>query len=146
MFMFSLSSLVSDLNNPDAKNKMRQEMDRITEKQKEIFKETFPVIYKDFKRNGLALFAKYFSEYPHYKNIWPQFRTLQDSALLASNELANHCSVYMSGLKASELLSLDSNFRFTVRKSDESVEIFTGNRGSNGRRGKTNVLHGENCS
>ncbi|KAF1756507.1 hypothetical protein GCK72_012960 [Caenorhabditis remanei] len=90
---------VSDLNNPDAKQKMRQEMERLTERQKQIFVETFPVVYKDFRRNGLVLFAKYFSEFPHYKNIWPQFRNLQDSALLASNELANHCSVYMSGLK-----------------------------------------------
>ncbi|CAI2352379.1 unnamed protein product [Caenorhabditis sp. 36 PRJEB53466] len=94
-----LQSPVFDLNNPEAKLKMRQEMERLTEKQKQIFKETFPEIYKDFRHNGLVLFAKYFSEHPHYKNIWPQFRNLQDSALLASNQLANHCSVYMSGLK-----------------------------------------------
>ncbi|ULT93449.1 hypothetical protein L3Y34_003144 [Caenorhabditis briggsae] len=94
-----VQSPIFDLNNPDAKLKMRQEMDRISQRQKHIFKETFPVVFKDYRRNGLVLFAKYFSEFPHYKNIWPQFRTLQDSALLASNELANHCSVYMAGLK-----------------------------------------------
>ena len=56
--MPNVVSSVSDLNNPDAKQKMRQEMERLTERQKQIFVETFPVVYKDFRRNGLVLFAK----------------------------------------------------------------------------------------
>ncbi|CAI5447918.1 unnamed protein product [Caenorhabditis angaria] len=94
-----IQSPTFDLDNPAAKQKMRNEMARISDEQKQIYKETFPKIFQNAKRHGLVLFARYFSDHPHYKNIWPQFRSQQDSALIASNELANHASVYMCGLK-----------------------------------------------
>lgn len=39
-----------------------------------------------------------FSEYPQYKNIWPQFRDIPDSSLMFSNELRKHVNVYGKGM------------------------------------------------
>lgn len=39
-----------------------------------------------------------FSEYPVYKDIWPQFRAIPDSSLMYSNELKKHVHVYSKGL------------------------------------------------
>ncbi|CAB3405987.1 unnamed protein product [Caenorhabditis bovis] len=84
---------------PEVKERILNELRRLAPKQRELIKETFPKIFESSRRNGQILFANYFAEHPHYKNIFPNFRGLQDSALLASNELANHASVYMCGLK-----------------------------------------------
>ncbi|CAD6190779.1 unnamed protein product [Caenorhabditis auriculariae] len=85
--------------NPEVKKLVHTELTRLTTEQKQLIQETFAEIAKAPVKNGLILFARYFSEFPHYKNIWPQFRAIPDSSLIVSDQLRNHASVYMSGLK-----------------------------------------------
>ncbi|PAV76118.1 hypothetical protein WR25_14241, partial [Diploscapter pachys] len=52
----------------------------------------------------------YFAEYPDYKNIWPNFRGVQDSAIISSEQLRKHAIKFMHGLK--EIIdNLDSDER-----------------------------------
>uniref|UniRef100_A0A1I7WDV5 GLOBIN domain-containing protein n=1 Tax=Heterorhabditis bacteriophora TaxID=37862 RepID=A0A1I7WDV5_HETBA len=61
---------------------------------------------------------KLFAEYPHYKNIWPQFRAIPDSSLISSDNLKNHAKVYMSGLQcllySTLLITQKINCRFAL--------------------------------
>ncbi|GMR49105.1 hypothetical protein PMAYCL1PPCAC_19300, partial [Pristionchus mayeri] len=76
------------------------EMQRLTPAQREIVKATFPAMEADAIRNALQVLLLLFSEHPRYKNIWPQFRAIPDSALMSAVELRRHASVYMKGLRA----------------------------------------------
>ncbi|KAK0390209.1 hypothetical protein QR680_019433 [Steinernema hermaphroditum] len=49
--------------------------------------------------NALNILIRLFSDYPNYKNIWPQFRAIPDSALMYAPELRRHAQVYMTGLR-----------------------------------------------
>ncbi|KAF8371033.1 glb-14 [Pristionchus pacificus] len=76
------------------------EMQRLTPSQREIVKATFPAMEADAIRSALQVLLLLFSEHPRYKNIWPQFRAIPDSALMSAVELRRHASVYMKGLRA----------------------------------------------
>ncbi|GMT24591.1 hypothetical protein PFISCL1PPCAC_15888, partial [Pristionchus fissidentatus] len=76
------------------------EMQRLTPSQREIVKRTFPAMEADAVRNALQVLLLLFSEHPRYKNIWPQFRAIPDSALMSAVELRRHASVYMTGLRS----------------------------------------------
>ncbi|EFO15896.1 hypothetical protein LOAG_12613 [Loa loa] len=41
-----------------------------------------------------------FSDFPEYKQIWPQFRGIPDSLIITANEVKGHGLVYMAGLKS----------------------------------------------
>lgn len=40
-----------------------------------------------------------FSNFPEYKNIWPQFRGIPDSSIITASVVKKHGLVYMNGLK-----------------------------------------------
>uniref|UniRef100_A0A158P6L2 GLOBIN domain-containing protein n=1 Tax=Angiostrongylus cantonensis TaxID=6313 RepID=A0A158P6L2_ANGCA len=71
----------------------------LTHDQRAMIRSSYTCMERESTRNGLGLFVRLFSEYPQYKNIWPQFREIPDSALISSDKLRNHGIVYMAGLK-----------------------------------------------
>lgn len=40
-----------------------------------------------------------FSNFPEYKEIWPQFRGIPDSAIISAEAVKRHGFTYMAGLK-----------------------------------------------
>ncbi|WKY06476.1 hypothetical protein Q1695_006570 [Nippostrongylus brasiliensis] len=81
------------------KDPLRSEIARLTQEQRTLIRQSFRFMELESTRNGLGLFVRLFAEYPQYKGIWPQFREIPDSALISSDKLRNHASVYMAGLK-----------------------------------------------
>ncbi|VDM49386.1 unnamed protein product [Toxocara canis] len=67
--------------------------------QREIIRKSFKTMEEDSTRNGLSIFIRLLSEYPEYKTIWPQFRSIPDSSLISSDALKRHAIVYMGGLR-----------------------------------------------
>ncbi|KAK0390208.1 hypothetical protein QR680_019433 [Steinernema hermaphroditum] len=61
--------------------------------------ETFTKMEQQAIPNALNILIRLFSDYPNYKNIWPQFRAIPDSALMYAPELRRHAQVYMTGLR-----------------------------------------------
>ncbi|VDL79227.1 unnamed protein product [Nippostrongylus brasiliensis] len=78
----------------------RKQLDRLSEHQRQIIIETFAEMEHHAVKNGLKMLVKLFSEYPNYKQIWPQFRAIPDSSLMNAIALRRHASVYMCGLGA----------------------------------------------
>ncbi|PIO72258.1 globin [Teladorsagia circumcincta] len=78
--------------------KTRQQINRLTERQRAILIKTFAELEKNPVKNALKIFVMLFSDVPHYKQIWPQFRAIPDSSLMNAIELRRHASVYMCGL------------------------------------------------
>ncbi|KAI6180885.1 GLOBIN domain-containing protein [Aphelenchoides besseyi] len=73
------------------------EISRLTAERVQIIKESFALMKRHFTHNGLTVFIRLFSEYPLYKDLWPQFRAIPDSALMYSMELKKHVQVYCRG-------------------------------------------------
>ncbi|KAK6017375.1 hypothetical protein OSTOST_17105, partial [Ostertagia ostertagi] len=78
----------------------RHQISRLTEKQRAILITTFKELEINPVKNALRVLVMLFSEVPHYKLIWPQFRAIPDSSLMNAVELRRHASVYMCGLGA----------------------------------------------
>ncbi|CAD5218667.1 unnamed protein product [Bursaphelenchus okinawaensis] len=76
------------------------EASRLTPRKCEILTETFTLLKRHLVHNIQTLFIRIFSEYPTYKDIWPQFRAIPDSSLMYSNELKKHVHVFCKGLTA----------------------------------------------
>ncbi|CAD5226040.1 unnamed protein product [Bursaphelenchus xylophilus] len=74
------------------------EASRLTPRKCEILLETFTALKRHLVHNIQTLFIRLFSEYPTYKDIWPQFRAIPDSSLMYSNELKKHVHVFCKGL------------------------------------------------
>ncbi|KAK0394845.1 hypothetical protein QR680_000964 [Steinernema hermaphroditum] len=70
----------------------------LTDEMKKIVRETFKQMEQESTKNGLNIFVRLFVEYPDYKEMWPQFRAIQDSALVSSDQLRQHAKIYMKGL------------------------------------------------
>ncbi|KAK0398593.1 hypothetical protein QR680_002659 [Steinernema hermaphroditum] len=79
--------------------KIYAQTNRLTERQREIIQETFTKMEQQAIPNALNILIRLFSDYPNYKNIWPQFRAIPDSALMCAPELRRHAQVYMTGLR-----------------------------------------------
>ncbi|CAJ0564373.1 unnamed protein product, partial [Mesorhabditis spiculigera] len=62
-------------------------MRRLSAKQRRILKATFAELEADGVKYILRVFVLLFSEHPGYKQIWPQFRQIPDSALINAIEL-----------------------------------------------------------
>ncbi|KAL4001909.1 Globin family protein [Acanthocheilonema viteae] len=77
-----------------------EEVKRLSNKQRRIIQETFKYLYSDPKKNGHKIFILLFSDFPEYKDIWPQFRGIPDSSIITADEVKKHGLVYMNGLKA----------------------------------------------
>uniref|UniRef100_A0A7E4W3W0 GLOBIN domain-containing protein n=1 Tax=Panagrellus redivivus TaxID=6233 RepID=A0A7E4W3W0_PANRE len=75
------------------------ELARLTTADRDILKEVYVQLAGDGMRCGLNIMLSLFSEHPHYKNIWPQFRPIPDSSLMNAPELRKHVKVYLHGLK-----------------------------------------------
>ncbi|TMS38185.1 hypothetical protein L596_004961 [Steinernema carpocapsae] len=79
--------------------KIYAQTNRLTARQRDIIQGTFTQMEKNAIPNALSILIRLFSEYPNYKNIWPQFRAIPDSALICAPELRRHATVYMKGLR-----------------------------------------------
>ncbi|KAI1713830.1 globin domain-containing protein [Ditylenchus destructor] len=80
--------------------KMHVQVSRLTREQRDLLKESFQnVMEKNMVKIGMSIMLKLFINYPHYKNIWPQFRQIPDSSLMNATELNKHAKVYMGGLR-----------------------------------------------
>ncbi|KAK6026254.1 globin [Ostertagia ostertagi] len=78
---------------------LHKEIARLTLDQRSMIRFSYSFMEAEATRNGLGLFVRLFAEFPQYKTIWPQFRQIPDSALISSDKLKNHATVYMAGLK-----------------------------------------------
>ncbi|KAI6218647.1 GLOBIN domain-containing protein [Aphelenchoides fujianensis] len=76
------------------------EVSRLTPERIKIIRETFAVMKRHFTHNCLSLFLRLFSEYPLYKDIWPQFRAIPDSSLMYSQELKKHVQMFSRGFNS----------------------------------------------
>ncbi|KAE9419966.1 hypothetical protein Angca_005772 [Angiostrongylus cantonensis] len=90
---------IEDLLHDSEKRVVHDQIARLTHDQRAMIRSSYTCMERESTRNGLGLFVRLFSEYPQYKNIWPQFREIPDSALISSDKLRNHGIVYMAGLK-----------------------------------------------
>uniref|UniRef100_A0A1I7S4C3 GLOBIN domain-containing protein n=1 Tax=Bursaphelenchus xylophilus TaxID=6326 RepID=A0A1I7S4C3_BURXY len=79
--------------------RVEYELSRISDKHREVYKDTFKLIGRSKVRNGTNILLRLFSETPQYKDIWPQFRPIPDSSLMNSEVLRKHAHTYMGGLK-----------------------------------------------
>ncbi|KAK6015891.1 hypothetical protein OSTOST_18634 [Ostertagia ostertagi] len=70
--------------------KTRQQINKLTERQRAILIRTFAEVEKNLVKNGLKILLMLFAEDPHYKQIWPQFREIPDSSLMNAIELSLH--------------------------------------------------------
>ncbi|KAL6738492.1 hypothetical protein Aduo_012034 [Ancylostoma duodenale] len=86
-------------NNNKEVDALRVQIARLTQSQRELIRTSYLSLEAESTKNGLGLFVRLFAEYPSYKAIWPQFRAIPDSSLIASDKLRNHAIVYMAGLK-----------------------------------------------
>ncbi|KAJ1351683.1 Globin, partial [Parelaphostrongylus tenuis] len=73
---------------------------RLTWQQRRLIMETFKLLDSDPVKTGLRILIKLFSEYPQYKQVWPQFRQIPDSSIMHSDQLREHASVYMCWLRS----------------------------------------------
>ncbi|KAK5975028.1 GLOBIN domain-containing protein, partial [Trichostrongylus colubriformis] len=80
--------------------KTRQQLRRLTERQRAILIRTFAELETNPVKNALKILVMLFAEHPQYKQIWPRFREIPDSSLMNAIELRRHASVYMCGLGA----------------------------------------------
>uniref|UniRef100_A0A7I4YSL0 GLOBIN domain-containing protein n=1 Tax=Haemonchus contortus TaxID=6289 RepID=A0A7I4YSL0_HAECO len=78
---------------------LHREIARLSPEQRSMIRYSYQFMEAEATKNGLGLFVRLFSEYPQYKGIWPAFRQIPDSALISSDQLRRHASVYMAGLK-----------------------------------------------
>lgn len=60
----------------------------------------------------VLLCFRLFSEFPAYKNIWPQFKQIPDSSLMNAPELTKHAAIYMRGLRTI-IDNMDDDTRMT---------------------------------
>ncbi|CAJ0602327.1 unnamed protein product [Cylicocyclus nassatus] len=65
----------------------REQIDRLVDEQRQLLIDTYKEMEKDPVKNGLKVLVMLFSEYPSYKQIWPQFRAIPDSSLMNAMEL-----------------------------------------------------------
>ncbi|GMS96102.1 hypothetical protein PENTCL1PPCAC_18277, partial [Pristionchus entomophagus] len=75
------------------------ETKRLNEHHRKLICDSYEFMRTEANKNGLGIFIRLFAEFPHYKNIWPNFRQIPDSALISSDGLKNHAKVYMAGLQ-----------------------------------------------
>uniref|UniRef100_A0A0R3RLX9 GLOBIN domain-containing protein n=1 Tax=Elaeophora elaphi TaxID=1147741 RepID=A0A0R3RLX9_9BILA len=85
--------------NDDLSEICSEELKRLSAKQRCIIQETFKYLYNDCDKNGHKIFILLFSDFPEYKQIWPQFRGIPDSSIITACAVKNHGSVYMAGLR-----------------------------------------------
>ncbi|KAK5971632.1 GLOBIN domain-containing protein [Trichostrongylus colubriformis] len=78
---------------------LHREIARLSLEQRSLIRYSYSFMEAEATRNGLGLFVRLFADFPQYKSIWPQFRQIPDSALISSDQLRNHATVYMAGLK-----------------------------------------------
>lgn len=103
-----IPSAIEDPNNEstikgesdDTTQRTRHQIGRLTESQRMLLVDTFTEVEHNAVKNGLKMLVKLFSDYPEYKQIWPQFRAIPDSSLMNAIQLRRHASVYMCGLGA----------------------------------------------
>uniref|UniRef100_A0AC34QAH0 Globin family profile domain-containing protein n=1 Tax=Panagrolaimus sp. JU765 TaxID=591449 RepID=A0AC34QAH0_9BILA len=108
----SLSSDSDFLEDNETTRRMHQEIRRLSPEARVILKQTFHTMENRPIRCGLNIMIALFSEFPHYKNIWPQFRQIPDSSLMNAPELTKHAAIYMRGLRTI-IENLDDDDRIT---------------------------------
>ncbi|KAI1713065.1 globin domain-containing protein [Ditylenchus destructor] len=98
---FSLDSSGGSMDeDSEYTRKMHVQVSRLTREQRDLLKESFQsVMEKNMVKTGMSIMLKLFADYPHYKNIWPQFRQIPDSSLMNADVLSKHAKVYMGGLR-----------------------------------------------
>uniref|UniRef100_A0A914Z650 Globin family profile domain-containing protein n=1 Tax=Panagrolaimus superbus TaxID=310955 RepID=A0A914Z650_9BILA len=96
----SMPSIDSDMSEDNEYTKIiHAEVSRLTPQDRKILQETFKMMEHRPIRCGLNIMINLFSEHPNYKNIWPRFKAIPDSALMNAPELTKHAAVYMRGLR-----------------------------------------------
>uniref|UniRef100_A0A914XR98 Globin family profile domain-containing protein n=1 Tax=Plectus sambesii TaxID=2011161 RepID=A0A914XR98_9BILA len=104
--MYRINQLEKAMNKEEPANSLPhqkhsstlEQTSRITPEQRAIITDTFRMMEEDSRRNGINIFVRLFSEFPNYKDIWPQFQGITDSSLMGAAELHKHAVVYMHGL------------------------------------------------
>ncbi|KAE9556448.1 hypothetical protein FO519_000333 [Halicephalobus sp. NKZ332] len=109
----SLSSTDSEFNEDNEfTRRMHSEIARISPEARNILRKTFKPMESRPVRCGLSIMLALFSEFPNYKNIWPQFKQIPDSSLMNAPELTKHAAVYMRGLRTI-IDNMDDDTRMT---------------------------------
>ncbi|PAV78126.1 hypothetical protein WR25_01865 [Diploscapter pachys] len=92
-------SMISAASKLEISASVQKQLNQLTPEYRRLIINTFPAFNDSYGRNGMSFFARYFAEYPDYKNIWPNFRGVQDSAIVSSEQLRKHAIKFMHGLK-----------------------------------------------
>uniref|UniRef100_A0AC35U4R9 GLOBIN domain-containing protein n=1 Tax=Rhabditophanes sp. KR3021 TaxID=114890 RepID=A0AC35U4R9_9BILA len=72
---------------------------KLTVGHRNTIKNSFAIFQKNGVPNAHNVFLRMFVEYPDYKNVWPQFKTMTEDELKSTPMLWRHATAFVYGLE-----------------------------------------------